>query len=141
MIESDVAKLIKARGVWVLFFPNGGDINDGPGLDASEKRLYGSGIERLMGTVWNPDMCLRNALFETLSDDDRSDLDFSSLSTTSFKDPIINNVWHRAWIDYVLYFDTGNGQWVKDAKIWIDREEDSGFGRSTGTLQIISRLK
>ena len=84
-----------ARGVWVLFFPNGGDINGGPGLEASEKRLYGSGIERLMGTVWNPGMCLRNALFETLSDDDRSDLDSSSLSTTSFKDPIINNVRHR----------------------------------------------
>ncbi len=55
LIGSDVAKLIKARGVWVLFFPNGGDINDGPGLDASEKRLYGSGIERLMGTVWTPE--------------------------------------------------------------------------------------
>ena len=54
LIGSDVAKLIKARGVWVLFFPNGGDINEGPGLDASEKRLYGSGIERLMGTVWTP---------------------------------------------------------------------------------------
>jgi endonuclease/exonuclease/phosphatase family metal-dependent hydrolase len=65
-------------------------------------------------------MCLRNALFETLSDDDRSDLDFSSLSTISCKDPIINNVLHRAWIDHVLYFDTGNGQWVKDAKTWID---------------------
>jgi hypothetical protein len=28
LIGSDVAKLIKARGVWVLFFPNGGDINE-----------------------------------------------------------------------------------------------------------------
>jgi len=99
-----------------------GDINDGPGLDASEKRLYGSGIERLMGTVWNPGMCLRNALFDTLSDDDRSDLDFSSLSTTSFKDPIMNNVWHRVWIDHVLYSDKGSGIWVKDAKIWVDME-------------------
>lgn len=54
LVGSDVAKLIKTRGVWGLFFPNGGDINDGPGLNASEKRLYGSGIERLMGTIWTP---------------------------------------------------------------------------------------
>lgn len=97
-----------------------GDINDGPGLDASEKRLFGSGIERLMGTVWNPSSCLQNALFETLSDKQQSALDFKSLSTTSFKDPIFNNVWHKVWIDHVLYADNGNGQWVKDAKIWID---------------------
>jgi endonuclease/exonuclease/phosphatase family metal-dependent hydrolase len=97
-----------------------GDINDGPGLDASEKRLFGSGIERLMGTVWNPNTCLRNALFETLSDKQRAALDFKSLSTTSFKDPIFNNVWHKVWIDHVLYSDNGNGQWVTDAKIWTD---------------------
>jgi endonuclease/exonuclease/phosphatase family metal-dependent hydrolase len=97
-----------------------GDINDGPGLDASEKRLFGSGVERLMGTVWNPDMCLRNALFETLSLKDQSELDFTRLSTTSFKDPIFNNVWQRVWIDHVLYPEQGRGQWVKDAKIWKD---------------------
>ena len=29
-----------------------GDIDDAPGLDASEKRLFGSGVERLVGAVW-----------------------------------------------------------------------------------------
>jgi len=42
-----------------------GDINDGPGLDASEKRFFGSRIGRLIGTVWKPEMCLRNALFDS----------------------------------------------------------------------------
>jgi hypothetical protein len=45
-----------------------GDINDGPGLDASEKRLLGSGVERLMGTMWKPNLCLGNALFDTLDE-------------------------------------------------------------------------
>ncbi len=48
-----------------------GDINDGPGLDASEKRLFGSTIERLMGLVWFPELCLRNALFERLTAKER----------------------------------------------------------------------
>ncbi len=54
-----------------------GDINDGPGLDASEKRLFGSGVERLMGTVWKPDSCLRNALFDALTEGEQADLDFA----------------------------------------------------------------
>ena len=53
-----------------------GDINDGPGLDASEKRLFGSGIERLMGTVWRPELCLHNALFDSLKDEEQAELDF-----------------------------------------------------------------
>lgn len=73
-----------------------------------------------MGTVWKPSTIPKNALFETLSEGQQSALDFESLSTTSFKDPIFNKVWHRVWIDHVLYTSNGNGQWVKDAKIWID---------------------
>jgi hypothetical protein len=68
-----------------------GDINDGPGLDASEKRLFGSAIERLMGMVWKPELCLHNALFDTLKDKDKANLNFSRIHTTSFKDPIFNN--------------------------------------------------
>src|SRR5215468_3230471 len=67
-----------------------GDINDGPGLDASERRLFGSGIERLMGIIWRPQFCLGNALFDTLKPKDKEDLDFSSIHTTSFRDPIFN---------------------------------------------------
>ena len=94
-----------------------GDINDGPGLDASEKRLFGSGVERLMGTVWRPDLCLRNALFDSLSDEQRAELDFESLATTSFRDPIFNDTWHREWIDHVLYADRPGGPWVAKAQV------------------------
>ena len=38
-----------------------GDISDGPGLDSSEKRLFGSAVERLMGNVWHPELCLRGS--------------------------------------------------------------------------------
>ncbi|MEQ9439837.1 MAG: hypothetical protein RIG62_12355 [Cyclobacteriaceae bacterium] len=94
-----------------------GDINDGPGLDASEKRLFGSGIERLMGTVWKPDVCFGNALFDQLSKNDQRKLDFSDIYTTNFKDPIFNSTWHRVWIDHVLYSKNGLGSWVHDARV------------------------
>jgi endonuclease/exonuclease/phosphatase family metal-dependent hydrolase len=80
-----------------------GDINDGPGLDASERRLFGSGIERLMGIIWRPQFCLGNALFDTLKQKDKEELDFSSIHTTSFKDPIFNGVYQKEWIDHILY--------------------------------------
>lgn len=94
-----------------------GDINDGPGLDASEKRLFGSAIERLMGTVWQPDLCLGNALFDALPKKEKNALDFSDIQTTSFKDPIFNNMWHRVWIDHVLYTRNRADEWVKDAQV------------------------
>lgn len=94
-----------------------GDINDGPGLDASEKRLFGSGIERLMGTVWKPELCLRNALFDSLGKKEQADLDFSAIATTSFEDPIFNNVWHQEWIDHILYTDNLGEPWVSNAKV------------------------
>jgi endonuclease/exonuclease/phosphatase family metal-dependent hydrolase len=94
-----------------------GDINDGPGLDASEKRLFGSGIERLMGTVWRPDLCLRNALFDSLTDKQRAELDFEARWTTSFQDPIFNNTWHREWIDHLLYTNSSEEPWVTNAEV------------------------
>jgi len=94
-----------------------GDINDGPGLDASEKRLFGSGVERLMGTIWKPKLCLRNALFDTLSAKDQAGLRFEKISTTRFSDPIFNNVTHKVWIDHVLYSDNQPGQWVNGAEV------------------------
>lgn len=93
-----------------------GDINDGPGLDASEKRLFGSAVERLMGTVWRPNLCLGNALFDTLKDEDKNSLDFSPIVTTSFKDPIFENTYHREWIDHVLYTQAPNS-WVTSARV------------------------
>lgn len=80
-----------------------GDINDGPGLDASEKKLLGSGIERLMGNVWRPRLCLGNALYDSLPEKDRKTLAFESLYTVAFRDPIFNNMTHQEWIDHILY--------------------------------------
>jgi endonuclease/exonuclease/phosphatase family metal-dependent hydrolase len=94
-----------------------GDINDGPGLDASEKRLFGSGIERLMGKVWRPELCLRNALFDSLSNKEKTDLEFEAVWTTRFPDPIFNNTWHSEWIDHLLYTDSPDGPWVGHAQV------------------------
>jgi endonuclease/exonuclease/phosphatase family metal-dependent hydrolase len=97
-----------------------GDINDGPGYDADEKKILGSGIERLMGLVWFPELCMGNALFDNLSDAKKMKLDFD-VETTSFKDPIFNNVYHREWIDHILY--TRNKlNWVKEGKSNIDMQ-------------------
>jgi endonuclease/exonuclease/phosphatase family metal-dependent hydrolase len=98
-----------------------GDINDGPGMDVSEKRLLGSGIERLMGTVWHPQLCLGNALFDyCVSAADQRNLRFEKIYTTSFSDPIFNNVWHKEWIDHVLYSRNRPLPWVTSAKIIIE---------------------
>ena len=95
-----------------------GDINDGPGLDASEKRLFGSAVERLMGAVWHPERCLGNALFDALPADDRESLNFSPITTTSYKDPIFNKMWHRVWIDHILYTRNAPEPWVRDAFVY-----------------------
>ncbi|MFD1143826.1 hypothetical protein ACFQ4C_22040 [Larkinella insperata] len=98
-----------------------GDINDGPGLDASEKRILGSGIERLMGTVWYPALCLGNALFDyCLTPADRLNLRFEKIYTTSFRDPIFNNTWHKEWIDHVLYSRNRPQPWVTSARIYTE---------------------
>jgi endonuclease/exonuclease/phosphatase family metal-dependent hydrolase len=92
-----------------------GDINDGPGMDASEKRFFGSGVERLMGTIWKPNLCLGNALFDSLPLRDRERLNFEKIVTTNYDDPIFNNVSHREWIDHVLYSTNVPGAWVNAA--------------------------
>jgi endonuclease/exonuclease/phosphatase family metal-dependent hydrolase len=94
-----------------------GDINDGPGMDAAEKRVFGSAVERLMGNVWRPDLTLGNAIFDTLSAGKQASLDFEDISTTSFRDPIFNYVWHHVWIDHVLYSMRGSANWVSNAQI------------------------
>ena len=99
-----------------------GDINDGPGLDASEKRLFGSGVERLMGSVWRPEASLGNALFDSLSEKDQRELRFSKIYTASFADPIFNNTYHRVWIDHLLYTNNSNADWVSDAQVHIEME-------------------
>jgi len=94
-----------------------GDINDGPGLDASEKRLLGSAFEHLMGNIWQPDQCLGNSLFDALKPKEKKDLNFSSIYTTSYRDPIFNNVYLKDWIDHILYSKSSQLNWVRNAKV------------------------
>lgn len=93
-----------------------GDINDGPGFDTSEMKILASGVERLMGSIWKPELCLGNVLYDTLSDNDKSELDFSNLYTASFKDPIFNNSYRRSWIDHILYSHRANN-WILDGTV------------------------
>ena len=93
-----------------------GDINDGPGMDASERRLNTSGVERLMGDVWRPHLALGNALFDELSERDREAIDLESVYTTSFRDPLFGN-YRRVWIDHLLYSRRASGPWVREATV------------------------
>ena len=94
-----------------------GDINDGPGLDASEKKLYNSGIESLMGNVWKPELCLGNAIFDALKPKDQQALNFSSIYTTSYRDPIFDGMYQKEWIDHILYSKVPVSKWVQNARI------------------------
>lgn len=96
-----------------------GDINDGPGFDTSEMKIQASGVERLMGTIWNPSLCLGNAVFDTLSEKDKKELDFRKLYTASFSDPIFNNKYRKSWIDHILYSKPTSG-WLSGAKINVE---------------------
>ncbi len=89
-----------------------GDVNDGPGYDVSEKKILGSGIEKLMGDIWKPQFILGNAIYDT-----EQKLD---VSTTRFADPIFNfnYNYHYVWLDHILYSKnrlgwTSNGQIIK----------------------------
>ena len=94
-----------------------GDINDGPGFDASEMKLAASGVETIMGSIWNPDQTMGNVLYDGLSAKDQSALDFEDLYTASFRDPIIDGSYMRVWIDHILYSRNAAG-WVSEGKIW-----------------------
>ncbi|GHB79857.1 endonuclease/exonuclease/phosphatase family protein [Persicitalea jodogahamensis] len=99
-----------------------GDINDGPGMDASEKRLLGSAIERLMGNIWRPFLSLGNALFDALPPNDQEKLRFEKIFTTSFSDPIFNNVWQKVWIDHILY-SFNRAEWVTNAQVHMEMSD------------------
>lgn len=95
-----------------------GDINDGPGMDASEKRLNQSGIESLMGDVWRPASTLRNALYDSLlTPAQKKQRSLDQIATTSFRDQIFNNTYHRVWIDHILYTPNGPAGWVANGKV------------------------
>lgn len=91
-----------------------GDINDGPGMDASERKILGSGIERLMGNVWFPKLMLGNALFDCLPENDRKNMRFEKIITTSYQDVLFNDMKHYEWIDHILY-SRNYANWVQQA--------------------------
>ncbi len=88
-------------------------------MDVGESKLRNSGIECLMGSVWRPRLVLRNAGFDQLGDKKKENEDFGQLATTRFADPIVNDVYHKVWIDHLLYSQTdGNSEpWVTNARI------------------------
>ena len=92
-----------------------GDINDGPGFDASERLLGGSGIEDLMGSVWKPDLALGNVLYDALPEKAQDEIDLSSIRTTSYRDPIFEK-YLKVWIDHILY-TRSHGAWVANGRV------------------------
>jgi hypothetical protein len=62
-----------------------GDINDGPGPTRPRKLLFSSGIEMLMGDSWTPDVALGSALYDSLSETAKRNMDFETLATSRFR--------------------------------------------------------
>jgi len=96
-----------------------GDINDGPGFDTSEMKLNASGVERLMGSIWDPSRCLGSALYDTLPDDKKKKQDFKSIYTATFQDPIFAGSYRNSWIDHILY-SRNTDNWISNAEIIHD---------------------
>jgi hypothetical protein len=94
-----------------------GDINDGPGFDASEMKLLASGVETLMGSIWKPDLTLGNVIYDGLVEKKKNKLDFSDIYTASFPDPIIDKSYLYVWIDHILYSHKQKN-WISKGKIW-----------------------
>jgi endonuclease/exonuclease/phosphatase family metal-dependent hydrolase len=118
-----------------------GDINDGPGFDASEARLKASGIETLMGEIWKPELTLRNALFDSLPEDERFEVDLSSLSTTRFSDPIFNDTFHYVWIDHILYSQTSSASnWVDNAEIKRRLADNTPYYKISDHYPVMARV-
>ena len=93
-----------------------GNINDGPGMNFDEKKLFGSGIERLMGNVWKPKLALGNAIYDAMNKRDKGELNFEKIFTASFKDPLFNGVQQKVWSGHILYSHI-DLKWVNSAKI------------------------
>jgi hypothetical protein len=75
---------------------------------------------------------------DALKPKDREELDFSSIYTTSYRDPIFNNVYQREWIDHILYSNRQPLSWVQNAEVNENMpDERRQYGRSTSMLQII----
>ncbi len=75
-----------------------GDFNDDPGLDSYERMIGASAIETLMGSVFEPQKILHNALWHMSQGPQGKEL-----WTTEFNDRIVANAEpHRTWIDHIM---------------------------------------
>ena len=123
------------RGVPLLVC---GDINDGPGFDTSEMRLKASAVETLMGSVWRPELCLGNALFDALPVKDQQALDFEDLATTRFSDPIFNDTFHKVWIDHICIRATATAPGSRTARCtraWATKRSGAPFRSPPTTIR------
>lgn len=118
-----------------------GDINDGPGFDTSEMRLMASGVETLMGSVWQPKLCLGNALFDTLKPEHQDRLFFDNLSTTRFADAIFNDSYHHVWIDHMLYSRNAPDGWVREASIPRQTADGMPYWRISDHYPVTARIR
>ena len=75
-----------------------GDFNDDPGMDSYERFLGASSVETVMGSIYEPDRILHNALWH-ITKTDRA----KELWTMAYPDLIIRNMdLHRAWLDHIF---------------------------------------
>ena len=75
-----------------------GDFNDDPGLDSYERFLGASALEKIMGSVFEPDRILHHALWHLTDKTKESDL-----WTVRYPDPIVENSRnHKAWLDHIF---------------------------------------
>lgn len=76
-----------------------GDFNDDPGMDSFEAFLGHSALEKIMGSVFEPELIFHNSLYHWTKDKAKA----RELYTTEFADPIVKNqAMHRCWIDHIL---------------------------------------
>ncbi len=76
-----------------------GDFNDEPGLDSLERLLGVSSIETMMGSVFEPDRILHNALWHM----SREPVLSKELWTTEYPDLIVQNFGnHKGWLDHII---------------------------------------
>ena len=79
-------------------------------------KLNASGVERLMGSIWEPSLCLGNALYDSLSDAKKKKQDFKSIYTASFQDPIFARSYRNSWIDHILY-SRNVADWISNGEV------------------------
>ncbi|MDY0060910.1 MAG: endonuclease/exonuclease/phosphatase family protein [Myxococcota bacterium] len=85
--------LARDPGAAFLLF---GDFNDDPGLDSYERMMGESGLETVVGSVFEPEKILHDALYHLTAGG-------KEIWTATYPDKIVDNhLPHRAWLDHIL---------------------------------------